>query len=242
MRIYVQSDSLRTDFHIININGNLDIVLFAAAAAVQNNINFGCIDAFFSIVRDFYVKIGNNDLIFCCVYFIQTLQIIRKRFHTVTCFRVHQSLSVAKCLNLLTHFGCEIMHDHTVTRCGRNIIRTQIIEIRTSVGIIPDSGLYTGNHICSCQVLCPREPFFFKFRLHMFHRNIWVGIGNDSADVCCLFRRIVVTVFKVQTLVINAVLITCNSIAAVQNFIVACAQCIHPGRSPGVVGTCIHKH
>ena len=116
-----------------------------------------------------------------------------------------------------------------------------VTEVLT-VGEIPHSRLHGSNHFSTVQILCTLEAICSQGSLHLLQGNIGVGVGDDCTDVGSLFLRVIIAVFQVHTLIINAIIITGNGIAAIQNFVIAFIKSIPAIGGPGRVLVCINHN
>ena len=109
-----------------------------------------------------------------------------------------------------------------------------VTEVLT-VGEVPHSSLHSSNHFRTVQIFRTLEAICSQGSLHLLQRNIGVGVGDDGTDVGSFFLGIVVAVFQVHTLIVDAIIITGNGIAAIQNFVIAFIKGIPAIGGPGIV-------
>ena len=232
-------------FNTLAIDENIEHNLIVSICAViQFYIQFYVILPFRAFNLRFYdLQLGDDDLILLSVNLIQVLQVLSQSQDTLADFIVNIELTLAQSLDHSAHFSGIIVCNGAPLGIGGNIEAMAVLVIKSiAICIEPNSSLNTGNNLSAVQICSTFHTGGYQIGLHLFQRNIGIGVGDDGADMCGLFCSVVVTVFQIQALIVNTVFITGLCIAAIQYFVIAYAKGILAIGSPGVILVCRYQH
>ena len=202
-------DIIRSNFSIngsacsknaVNVDIELDIILFAASAVVKINTNSRKIFAVHSVgVCANNFEIGNDDLILFCIYGFKIHQIIDNRIHTGAdigkLFSVlARAIRVAQLLDHSFNLGIKlcgiIVHRYAVFGCCSYVIR-HLVLVRSTVCEIPNSALYSRKYFCTVKIFCTLNACLDQISLHLFKRNVRIGVCEYCTDMSGGIRIIV---------------------------------------------------
>ena len=218
-------------FHKVAVNIDIErhIVIFIRTV-IQFHMEFDLILIQLGVGN---VDLADNDLVIISLNGIQLEEEISQCVDALTDTVRDNILSRSAVSEVLDFLG-EIMHIAAPSELlgGSSSLVVVVRVTAVLVGNSPDSCLRSRNQLRAIQLIRILKSGFLQILLSLLNGNIGVGVFEDRADLSCLLGSVILTVFQVQTLEINACFRGCCRVTAIDNIVIASACIVDSVRRP----------